>query len=75
VLCDAARSPVSIGEIVCLDPNESCLAGLNHLGQLDLLLGSEQVVLPDGGEVLRDDVHGQAAAFVCQRVRSLPLTP
>ena len=54
------------------------LAGLDLLGQLDLLLGGEQVVFADGGEILADQVGGQTTTLVGQLAAltlTLPISP
>ena len=56
--------------VVARSGGSGLLAGLDLLGQLDLLLGGEQVVFADGGEILADQVGGQTTTLVGQLARS-----
>jgi hypothetical protein len=50
------------------------LAGFDLLGELDLELGGQQLVLADGGEILADQVRGEPTPLVGE-FAAIPLAP
>ena len=69
--CTSAEEALEIArreqvDLVLSDLSMPGLSGLDLLGELDLLLRREQVVFADRGEILADQIGGQAPSLVGQ---------